>query len=485
MFFEVLESMRTRWIIHSGGEVLGPWSASRIREELRAGRIDAFDLVGMESGSEKRPLVDVDEIFNPNAEHSKISSSKQIEQKDIAEVAAVILQSAAGANSTPLKQQHAEPLAEKKLSTDYRPPRAFEALAAPNGIHPREKIAVDHGPALAKAQGAPQGSSGHRRYVLWIPGQRAQGPFSSREILTLWYARKVPPFAMVQRNGDARRIDIAKFARFYERATPSGVAFLGHARLAEGVKDSSMAWIILALLLGSGIIYGAIYLSYHRTPHFYGLMSLFSASPDQEIAPQGGDRVSFVERSGSTEVDLAVSVPAPATGTATGTATGNVNVPRLERRAGASTMSAPQAPVMPPSVAKAPQKRPPRPKQVPRAARQPASVVPDRRNLGQSRPIQRQTPAPVERSKVSPAPGLVDGATVTLSRYRFDINMLKKCEAKCKIPMAGPQGPITAVFFKEAFADVLASKASDVTITGTVRRDPASGQISIFIQTVR
>ena len=482
--------MRSRWIIHSGGEVLGPWSASRIREELRAGRIDAFDLVGMESGSEKRPLVDVDEIFNPNAEHSKITSSKQIEQKDIAEVSTVILQAAAGANSTPLKQQHAEPLAEKKLSTDYRPPRAFEALAAPNGIHPREKIA-DHGPVLAKAQGAPQGSSGHRRYVLWIPGQRGQGPFSSREILTLWYARKVPPYALVQRNADARRIDIAKFARFYERATPSGVAFLGHARLAEGVKDSSMAWIILALLLGSGIIFGAIYLSYHRAPHFYGLMSLFSASPEQEIAGQGGDRVSVVERSGSTDVDRAVSGPATATATATatGTATGNVNinVPRPESRVGASIMSAPQASLKPPSVAKPVQKRQIRPKQVPRAARQPAPLVPDRRNLGQSRPIQTQTPvpAPVEPSKASPAPGLVDGATVTLSGYRFDINMLKTCEAKCKIPMAGPQGPITAVFFKEAFADVLAAKASGVTMTGTVRRDQASGQITIFVQTVR
>jgi hypothetical protein len=107
--------------------------------------------------------------------------------------------------------------------------------------------------------------------------------------------------------------------------------------------------------------------------------------------------------------------------------------------------------------------------------------------LGQTRPLQTQAPAtaPVEASKAIPAQGLVDGATATLSGYRFDINMLKTCEAKCKIPMAGPQGPITAVFFKEAFADVLAAKASGVTITGTVRRDPASGQISIFVQTVR
>ena len=469
--------MRTRWIIHSGGEVLGPWSASRIREELRAGRIDAFDLVVMESGSEKCPLVDVDEIFNPHAEHSKITSSKQIEPKDVAEVATVILQAAAGANSTPLKKQHAEPLADKKLSTEYRPPRAFEALAAPDGIHPPEKTAVNHGPSHAKAQGASQGSSGHRRYVLWIPGQRAQGPFSSREILTLWYARKVPPYAMVQRNGDARRIDIAKFARFYERATPSGVAFLGNARLAEGVKDSSTAWIILALLLGSSIIYGAIYLSYHRPPHFEGLMSLFSAPPEQEIAAQGGDQVSLVERSGSTEDDGAVSGPAPV----------NVNVPTPERRAGAPIMSPPHVSLKPPGVAKPAQKRPIRPKQVPRAARQPASLVPDRRNLGQTRPLKAQTPAtaPVEASKVSPAEGLVDGATVTLSGYRFDINMLKTCEAKCKIPMTGPKGPITAVFFKEAFADVLAAKASGVTITGTVRREPGSGQITIFVQTVR
>ncbi|MEI6399569.1 MAG: hypothetical protein WCO71_12435, partial [Pseudomonadota bacterium] len=55
--------MAVEWNVHSGAQVFGPWSASRIRDELRAGRIDAFDLVSVVGSSVKRSLVEVDQIF--------------------------------------------------------------------------------------------------------------------------------------------------------------------------------------------------------------------------------------------------------------------------------------------------------------------------------------------------------------------------------------------------------------------------------------
>jgi hypothetical protein len=51
--------------------------------------------------------------------------------------------------------------------------------------------------------------------------------------------------------------------------------------------------------------------------------------------------------------------------------------------------------------------------------------------------------------------------------------------------MTGPKGPITAVFFKEAFAAALARNTSAVSMTGTVRRDMATGAFSILVQSVK
>ena len=69
--------MAVRWLIFSAGGQLGPWSASRIRDELRGGRIDPFDLVAIEGSQIKRPLVEVDEIF----ETAQVQSAAIIEEQ--------------------------------------------------------------------------------------------------------------------------------------------------------------------------------------------------------------------------------------------------------------------------------------------------------------------------------------------------------------------------------------------------------------------
>ena len=90
--------MSVKWIVHSGTEDLGPWSASRIRDELRAGRIDAFDLVSVVGGTVKRPLMEVDEIF----ENSRIQPAAIIQEEPQTESSSampeVVLALAAGAD---------------------------------------------------------------------------------------------------------------------------------------------------------------------------------------------------------------------------------------------------------------------------------------------------------------------------------------------------------------------------------------------------
>ena len=55
--------MSARWLIHSRDRTFGPWTAVQVRDELRAGRIDPFDMASKEGSSLKRPLVEIDEIF--------------------------------------------------------------------------------------------------------------------------------------------------------------------------------------------------------------------------------------------------------------------------------------------------------------------------------------------------------------------------------------------------------------------------------------
>src|SRR5688500_555295 len=55
--------MMKRWYIFRDGRALGPYDAREIRESLREGMWDPFDLVSAEGSAVKIPLVEVDEIF--------------------------------------------------------------------------------------------------------------------------------------------------------------------------------------------------------------------------------------------------------------------------------------------------------------------------------------------------------------------------------------------------------------------------------------
>ena len=478
--------MSVKWIVHSGTEDLGPWSASRIRDELRAGRIDAFDLVSVVGGTVKRPLMEVDEIF----ENSRIQPAAIIQEEPQTESSSampeVVLARAAGADpvqviskKSPNSQKEKQPfnnlsppVAEASPAQPIRP-RAFEALASPGALDAPSRSATS--PRLQKKASS---SSSIRRYVLLMPGGPSQGPFNSKEVLTLWYARKLDASTMVQRLGDPKRIEISKFVGFYERAEPSGIAFLVGTKMAEQARDRAHWWMIFSILLAVAMIFGAL---------FYR-----SGRISQETLAELG----LMKGSAKKEVQL------PAEPETAPTGLNNL----IDRNSMAPSVITPDPTPKTPEAA--PQKVRPKISVAPKKAQVPRRVVTKYEKINRNsrpnysppsvRPIAKQV-APAASSAGSgggapvtnPPAGIkspaawMDGSTVTLSGYRFNVGLLNACAVKCKIPMNGPQGPVTAVFFKEAFGSSFATKSSGVTIVGTVRKDLATGSVQIFVQSVR
>ena len=450
--FLMVGRMSQRWLVHSGVEVFGPWTAEEVRSQLRAGRIDAFDLVSLEGSARKRPLVDVDEIFINTA---RISAQQFSEGSQRTESRLIVVPPAVQDNLA-LKGGASDNDPQKALpssghapaNTEFRPPRAFEALAAPSLTSAAARPASQSSPAKAAQQNAPSKGGVVRRYILWIPGQNSQGPFTSREVLTLWYARKIPAETFVQKAGTSKRISIAHFAVFYERAAPSGIAFVGEARAAAGVLDASTRWLITAFIVGFLVI----------------LTAFLWRNRHEELSEKGteiyrsilGDEEDFIHNPDSSQVG-SDSKPHESPARQDG--------PRVPGNQGERQVVHPNRKQQNSRVRQ------------PKVERAPRRVAPTPKPPTETRPVV---------SKASPAATkFTDGALVTLTGYRFNISALSACELKCKILMSGPQGSVTAVFFKEAFSDILSRKSSGLSITGTIKRDSGTGAVSIFVQSVK
>lgn len=444
--------MTTKWLVHNGNEPLGPWTPEEVREELRSGRIDAFDLVSIEGSARKRPLVDVDELFE-----SASAKYRETVKHDISKEKSALIEEPLVAGHDIIRPAGNS---DKKLKrvAEFTKPRAFEALAAPIDVSKRPSPKQFSQAAPTGSGVSPVKAGTVRRYVLWVKNQKPQGPFTSREVLTLWYSKKLPPDTIVQRAGQSKKITIESFARFYEKAAPSGIAFVGEARAAASLLDVSTRWLILAVILGVLIISAALLSKYEPVEFEHYLNQLYRVTK--------GDGDDATEEGSMEFSEMPTSEPQSSQ---------NANPPSVNSQANPPKKTSSKQPQKGNS-----QQARPRTERAPRPVQRIEKTAP--------RPAPR--PAPGASAKVSkkasgaPA-GLIDGTTVTLSGYRFNMAALNACELKCRIQMTGPKGPVTAVFFKEAFADSLVARASGVTVTGTIRREPGSGGVTIFVQSVK
>lgn len=452
--------MAQRWIIHSRDRTLGPWTGMQVREELRAGRVDPFDMVSQEHGTIKRPLVEVDEIFQ----------SSRVQMGELLKESSIPLQGG-GAKVTQVSESLNLPDAAASGSTyDPDPPRPsqFQALAAEA--------------RLSSPYNKPGRSTGRKHYIVIDSTGRVMGPMASSEILDLWQRGMLDARSIVQRKDQPRKISIQKFISFYERAAPSGFAFLTHdygesAGYRYGTKSASqgpMVWFaVIMTIVALGFLGMTLYqkqsISSKPKKAVPALKHRFDLKANEDLVGRIAQSATPQVKANGAPANKLESLPEVIV-------TPSVSKPNPVAKSKASSRSAnpPRRYTPPPRYGSSysrPKQLPPTP-----AARSQTPAV------ASSSSVLRQQAS--GSSFVSPLASWTDGATVSISGYRFAPAALAACQGKCKVPMSGPKGPITAVFFKQAHGPALSKKAGGATLTGIIRKQP-SGEWQLIVSGVR
>jgi hypothetical protein len=516
--------MGHRWFIFSAGERYGPWSASRIRDELRAGRIDAFDMVAVEGSEIKRPLVEVDEIF----ENSRIQSAAIVSDVDT-------LLLAAGSEPAQTNDQP-PPLKSARKSSQRKPPekspdiqkvdaqrpdmkgtkpedgleeksrpRVFEALAAKEAVLDAKDRGVRPVEPARRADG--------KRYMVWTSSRSSSGPHSSSEVIALWYAKKFNASCSIQKLGDGRRIGIEQFIKFYEKNQRSGSVVLREVLNAARSSNAASWWLALAVFIAVLLIVAAFLYSSSLILTSPGLDEIRPASANETavkdalsrpvpVQPQASETAPTLPKLSQT---IPQAIPRPSLEQQKVSASGDRDSPQTPRSEVTNLPTRTKkehgrsvAVRKPVSNSKQLTRQPVANRPSPRVGSMPP---PQRPIYAPSTPLVAKPgplpkPSPADRGAVSTAtpssPGvttkpmpLTEGQTVTLTNYRFNSEHLNACEMKCKLKMSGSRGPVIAVFFKEAFGAQFQGREAGVTVSGIIKRDQASGGLQILVQSVR
>lgn len=461
--------MSARWFIHSRDRTFGPWTAIQVRDELRAGRVDPFDMACKEGSTVKRPLVEVDEIFQT----SRVQMAELVSMPDEETHIEVAHETKRAVNEPEVRaaaQTSREPPSASML--DRPRPSQFQALAA-------------------AARLDPPGNEARRpkQYYVTDSTGRSYGPLSSGEVMKLWHSGRLDSRAVVERGNSPKRINIQKFVGFYQNAAPSGVAFLPtraaqpfQARYITVVSESApKPLIVIAVLVAAGAL---VFLGMTMRDHLPPQLSRFIPK---------SKTVSNIQHFDLKSIESMVI-------NGNATQPSFTPVPRAQE----------QQQLQPPSSLAPIEIKPTKPgkKIMPKPAPRKRTTAPPRKSYRYVPPADRWAPvnsaaqrpakplvkpAPVAASKVkpvmTPAAGaskkeFTDGATQTLSGYRFSQSDLSACNGKCKLPMTGPQGPVTAIFFKEALGKSFEGKTSTVSVTGILRKQP-SGSWNIIVSFAR
>lgn len=472
--------MQKRWFIHKDDKPAGPYSAAAVRQLLREGQVDPFDLVSAEGSSVQQELVEVDEIF---ASENVGYSSK-----------------AAGAEGGSAPQEHSA--AQRRLSGSSRtnPPGQLIALASDmRRIAPSGNLPVPVKDENAQLIPMPRRKRDPKKYHLIDSKGRVLGPLSPGEIQSLYYRGVVDKNVTVMRDNSSLKVSVAKFVLAYAEAqgvrktpnqgahphiqgvTKSALNRLALARRAQQMREvTGMAPATVAILCSAFLL---IVLT-------VGLLirdgTIFKGSeperPRQSRSSVGKKNVATkqpIKKKKPKKAPVRYEKPSVIKGTPGG-ALGRPGVKKPTRQS---------------ATIRQPKKKPPA-----RIAKRPAAIKPQVRPrppvrpvvqpvirpIAQPRPLPAPVPAPAPVPKPAlPAskagqtvPTLADGQTVTgLGPMSYNKVAVDICEGACSIVFTGAGGSVTVAFFKNAWGKQLMQKSGKVYISGLVRKNGDSVKI--------
>lgn len=496
-----------RWYIYKDGQSIGPLTAAEIRDALRDGTFDPFDLVSRDGSSVRRELVEVDEIF---------FNSKVV--YDGAAAAGGGIAKAASGDPFPVALESRETAGGPGVGTrgpgaggsaeSFDPNGGFVPTAGPpESNHGRREGGIGQGhlaladvntagrgQATTRPPGRRSGSRGKRdakRYQLIDAKGRQLGPLAASEIQSLFYKGVLDKSVQVLRQGSSAKVPVAKFVAVYaENARPSRPPRQGAhpvirppgqntlLRMAMVQQSRMLArkdtMTIIALLVGIALLFLAGVVAYKsgvRTPDWFT-----SKPPQQRVLKQRRPlpdqvRQQPVRKQAKKWVKQTYKQPAKAPAKkkidprqkrfeerkrkVEAEKRNRERLAELERAR--KTRVAAKKPFVSP-VAVKPSASPP--------------VAPPKKQAAVAPAAPASSPAPAApKGGGSSVGSLANGQTVSgLGPLSYDKTEIEICEGSCNVTFVGAGGAVQVSFFKGAYGDMLMKKNGPVYISGLVRK---------------
>jgi len=459
--------MAGRWFVHRNDQQLGPYRADEVRQGLRDGLFDPFDLISREGSHVRVELMEIDEIFMHSQIEYMPSVSEQAEARP--------LDQAAGGGGG-----------------------AFLGGAAAE-VNP-QRLAVVPGNLLADAAAAKRGAKrgkgdSPKRFFLVETSGRIIGPMAAAEIQAAWARGGLDKNLMVQKNNSPAKVPIAKFVHLYAMAKltgAQGAAPVTSPMLSQMIRVEAnrlgrfRKWLFPALgavVLGLAIAVAYMFFTSGKRRSDFSTRRPVSAQIAKKPAVVAPKPVKVVAPTPTPKAvssrpvtrPVAPAMRRPELRPVAPAVTRPVTRPQAPR----PQAPRPQAPsTMPP--AKVPVEAPrtqwrPPPTQKPVVARapRPVAVTPPATQQMARQPA----PPPTNAGPAASAIGDITGAT-------FNRAELEACAMKCKIRFNARGEQIDVVFFKGAFEDQLKARQGPVTLTGRINQEAGGGR-TMYLQGVK
>lgn len=480
-------AMSQLWFVYSRDKTFGPWSSSEVRDQLRSGNIDPFDMVSSDGSPVKRPLVEVDEIF----QSSRIQMGALIENGVIEESAAVVGGNQPKPTAVSLEtQQNSQDLSNQKpvslppvnKSLDVARPKQFQALAIESRVANQR---------FAKP--------GKRHYFVTDSAGRVLGPMSSSDVISLWQKGIVDRSATVEKKGQPRKISLEKFVGFYQlggshsdpgvRIGGGGLQRYYNHRFKHAIISQQRFLPVIALVCALLIVIGLLSFKLSVSPK-QGTNIIQTESKNEvakavspESLPSGARPIVNIDdkRKGTPNSQFATKVPSPKIQSEAARKAAQ-NTQRLKNGGRESISNV--------NVARPTDRPGPKPVSI-RSKKQtssnqstfqkPAEEIKRVKSIETPKPvITKRVSSP--RPKSTPPKQWSDGQSLSVSA-RFTTSAVQTCSAKCKLQVQTSSGPLTAVFFKAAFGEKLISAKGSASLSGIVRKQ-ADGSWQIIVSGV-
>ena len=530
--------MKDAWYIYKGTGQLGPFTAEAVRQGLREGTIDPFDMVGRDGSSLRREIVEVDELF-----HTQEPAF-------------------ADQDATAVRQSHGHGIEESSFGdTEFKDhSQDFSEITQPNQRPGNAGIAaIGGGPLhlaadpqttvrIADAKSPPRDQSPRRQrtpkhYYVTDAGERMLGPLSLEEIRSLFYRGVLPQGARVMRDGSSAQVPVGKFLDVFSNGQRRPAELGAHPRLTQSLTALPKANLsdrtpispiaIISMVVALFLLGAAGRLAWESKYPLKSLSPLAAPNshttptrrepkpptrrpktPTLKTTPSGADRADPAAQSSDLPEDAPTEgptqptpIPPPpvfkdeldinerATQPTNRSSNRSDNGPRpnLDRTSrNSQRLSRPKlARSRPASIAI----------EVARPSRINPSISQKSRPRLSAIPASTPTAAPTPSTSPAPTPAtattkaaaspasrgigsLVDGSQVrNFGPLSFDRNALSQCQAACTITFNGSDGSIRGVFFKKIWGPALERSSGSVYLSGSVRK--ADGGTKIILSGVQ